>query len=145
MAGNAALAKSTFIAAALFQCSAAGCGSSSGASAPQDNPAATLYGTSAYPWTGGVRWQCAYVVTDFAGASDDARFEAAQAAAVADGGGVVFFPAGSYSFGANLSLASNVVIRGAPVPPAARAKAGKLPGDLAPTTVFSCPNRAHQT
>jgi hypothetical protein len=123
---------------------AAGCGSKSGAGAPQDNPAATLYGASAYPWTAGVRWQCAYVVTDFAGASDDARFEAAQAAAVADGGGVVFFPAGSYSFAANLSLASNVVVRGAPVPPSARAKSGKLPGNLSPTTVFNCPNRAHQ-
>jgi hypothetical protein len=78
---------------------------------------------------------------DFPG-SPDASFAAAQAAAVAGGGGVVFFPAGTYAFASNLSLASNVVIRGAP--DARPAKAGKAPGPLAPASVLSCPNRAHQ-
>jgi hypothetical protein len=88
-----------------------------------------------------VPWECVFNVRDFAGSPDDA-FAAAQSAAVARGGGVVFFPAGTYAFARNLSLASNVVIRGAPA--AGSAKVGKSPGPLAPTTVFTCPNRAHQ-
>ena len=68
---------------------------------------------------------------------------AAQADAVKNGGGVVFFPAGSYAFASNISLASNVLIRGAPVN-GAQAKNGKNPGNLNPTTIFTCPNRMHQ-
>ena len=88
-----------------------------------------------------VNWSCVYSIKDFPGAPD-AAFAAAQAAAVATGGGVVFFPAGTYAFKLNISLASNIVIRG--VPDARPAKAGKSPGSLAPSSVFACPNRAHQ-
>lgn len=116
------------------------CGSKSGG--PVDNPVAALYGNGTYAWADAmVPWDCVYNVRDYAGDAD-AAFVAAQAAAVAGGGGVVFFPAGKYAFARNLSLASNVVIRGAPA--AGAAKSGKAPGALAPTTVFECPNRAHQ-
>jgi hypothetical protein len=118
---------------------AAACGSASGG--PTDDPVAALYGNSSYPWAHALRWTCVYNVRDFAGSADDA-FAAAQVAAVAGGGGVVYFPPATYVFARNLSLASNVVIRGAPA--AGAAKSGKLPGPLAPTTVFQCPNRAHQ-
>lgn len=50
--------------------------------------------------------------------------------------------AGTYAFTENIQLASNVVIRG--VATTARAKNGKAPGPLAPTTVFECADRAHQ-
>lgn len=122
--------------------SAAPCGSASGG--PTDNPVATLYGSSdaRLAWAAEVRWACVWSVADFPAASPDASFAAAQAAAVAGGGGVVYFPAGTYAFAQNLSLASGVVIRGAPT--TARAKSGKAPGPLAPTTVFACPNKLHQ-
>jgi hypothetical protein len=119
---------------------AAACGSKSGG--PTDAPTATLYGAGAYAWADTmVPWACVWNVKDYPAATDDAAFAAAQEAAVAGGGGVVFFPAGTYAFTHNLTLSSNVVIRGAPT--TAPAKAGKNPGSLAPTTVFTCPNRAH--
>ena len=129
--------------AAAAAAAAAACGSASGG--PTDNPVATLYGAAdaSLAWAAEVRWACVYSVLDFPAPSADASFAAAQAAAVAGGGGVVFFPAGSYSFAHNLSLASGVVIRGAPTTARARG-AGAAPGPLAPTTVFECPNRAHQ-
>ena len=124
---------------------AASCGSAScraPGACPTDAPTATAYGAGHYPWADAlVPWSCVYSVKDYAGAPD-AAFAAAQAAAVAGGGGVVFFPAGTYAFALNISLASNVVIRG--VPDTRPAKAGKAPGSLAPSSVFSCPNRAHQ-
>ena len=131
--------------AAAAAAAAAPCGSASCAAAgacPTDAPTATAYGAGAYPWAEAmVRWSCVYSVADFPGAPD-AALAAAQAAAVAGGGGVVFFPAGTYAFANNISLASNVVIRG--VPDTRPAKSGKAPGSLLPTSVFTCPNRAHQ-
>ena len=136
-----ALLLSPAVLAALAPAASCG-GGGGGGGAPTDNPVATLYGAAAYPWADEVRWSCVWSVADFAGAPDEA-FAAAQAAAVAGGGGVVFFPAGTYAFASNISLASGVVIRGAPT--AARARgAGAAPGPLAPTTVFECPNKKHQ-
>jgi hypothetical protein len=120
---------------------AASCGSKSGG--PVDAPTSTLYGAGSYPWAEGmVPWSCVYNVKDYAGTPDDA-FAAAQAAALAASppGGVVYFPAGSYAFTKLIPLASNVVIRGAPT--TQPAKSGKAPGPLAPSTVFTCPKRAH--
>lgn len=123
----------------------ASCGSASCAVAgacPTDAPTATKFGQGAYAWADSmVDWTCVYNIKDFDG-SPDAAFAAAQAAAVAGGGGVVFFPAGSYDFASNISLASNVVIRG--VPDIRPAIVFNMPGTLAPTSVFNCPNRAHQ-
>jgi hypothetical protein len=67
----------------------------------------------------------------------------AQADAIKAGGGVVYFPPGTYNFANKISLASNVLIRGASVG-GQLAKDGKKPGNLMPTTIFECPNRLHQ-
>ena len=107
------------------------CGSKSGG--PQDNPVATLYGNGTYPWADVmVNWSCTYNVKDYGGS-----FESAQkAAAAGKGGGVVFFPAGTYSFKANIEIESNVVIRGEPT--TSLAKKGNSPGSMSPKTIFKC-------
>ena len=118
------------------------CGSAHGSAGPQDAPTATFYGNGTYVWADTmVPWQCVFNIIDYPG-KPDAAFAAAQSAAVAAGGGVVFFPAGVYTFENNIPLASNVVIRG--VATTARAKSGKNAGPLAPTTIFECPDREHQ-
>ena len=107
-----------------------GCGSKS--NGPTDNPVASLYGKQTYTWTDRmVNWSCVYNVKDYGGS-----FENAQKAAVSEGGGVVFFPSGSYSFKSNVLVQSNIVIRGEPTNEPA--KKGKSPGQLAPKTVFKC-------
>ena len=106
------------------------CGSKSGG--PQDNPIAALYGNGTYPWADAmVNWSCVYNVKDYGGS-----FEEAQKAATSNGGGVVYFPAGSYTFKTNIMLESNVVIRGEPV--TEMAKKGTNPGPLSPKTTFKC-------
>ena len=106
------------------------CGSKS--SGPQDNPIATLYGNGTYPWADSmVNWSCVYNVKDYGGS-----FESAQKAATINGGGVVYFPPGTYSFKANLQIESNVVIRGEPT--TEMAKKGTNPGSLSPKTIFKC-------
>ena len=50
-----------------------------------------------------VNWSCVYNIKDYGGS-----FEEAQKAAISDGGGVVYFPAGTYSFKANIMIESNV-------------------------------------
>lgn len=117
------------------------CGSKS--SGPTDNPVQTLYGSDTYTWSSSIKWSCVYNLLDYKGSSDDERFSQAQTDAVSNGGGIIYFPSGSYTFENNLTLASNVVIRGAPTS-TEKAKNGKVPGDLHPTTSFSCPNRRHQ-
>jgi hypothetical protein len=120
---------------------AAACGSKT--PAPTDSPTATAYGRGTYAWADAmVNWNCTYNIKDYYTGDADAAFAAAQADAVKQGGGVIFFPSGSYAFLENITIASNVVIRGEPT--AAAAKNGKKPGPLSPATVFTCPNRAHQ-
>jgi hypothetical protein len=103
---------------------------------PVDNPVATFYGLeNGYPaWTDRIAWDVVFDVTDPAygavpddGLSDFDAFELARDAAAAAGGGVVYFPAGTYHFtlpdagagpgmgphGRGLMLPTGVVIRGA--------------------------------
>jgi hypothetical protein len=111
------------------------CGSKS--SGPQEDPVAPLYGNGTYSWANKmVNWSCVYNVKDF-----DGSFESAQKAALTDGGGVVYFPAGTYTLSSNLVLESNIVIRGEDTKGAA--KNGKNPGNLSPRTVFRCPFGQH--
>ena len=56
-----------------------------------------------------VNWSCVYNVKDYGG-----LFDEAQKAATSGGGGVVYFPPGTYSFKANIMIESNVVIRDEP-------------------------------
>lgn len=130
----------TITALALALASAHGCGSPKGG--PTDAPTATLYGAGSYPWAEGMLpWACVYNILDFPAPSAAASFYLAQAAAVSAGGGVVYFPAGTYKFTGHLFLNSSVGIRGAPT--TARAKVGKLPGLLAPATRFTFVDRMH--
>lgn len=108
----------------------ASCGSKS--SGPHDNPIATLYGSGTYSWADTiVNWGCVYNIKDYKGS-----FEETQKAATSDGGGVVYFPAGSYTFSANIMIESNVVIRGEPTTD--MAKKDTNPGSLSPKTIFKC-------
>jgi hypothetical protein len=88
---------------------AGNCGSHSGG--PKDNAIASFYGESAYPWTREIRWNCVYNINDFSGAAGD-RFDQAQNAAVKNGGGVIYFPAGTYNFTEDIRLEDGIVIRG---------------------------------
>ncbi|HIK12072.1 MAG TPA: hypothetical protein IGS52_17740 [Oscillatoriaceae cyanobacterium M33_DOE_052] len=85
------------------------CGSASGG--PTDNPVAAKYGND-YSWTDEIKWDCVYNITDFRKNTDIERFNAARDAAAANGGGVVYFPAGEYNFEDNIYLKNGVVLRG---------------------------------
>ena len=61
---------------------------------PTDNPAAACK----LAWTESLRWGAVVVITDFPGGDWNERLLRAQDAVVAKGGGVVYFPAGTYSF-----------------------------------------------
>lgn len=90
--------------------SSSNCGSSSGG--PTDNPVATKYGNDAYAWTNNIKWNCVYNIKDFKGSNMVERFNAARNAATFNGGGVVYFPAGTYTFTDSIFLKNGVVIRG---------------------------------
>ena len=66
-------------------------------------------------WTDKLRWDFAVDITSVAGAGEfwDRRLEQAQQAVAAKGGGVVFFPAGTYRFAGDIKLQSGVILRGA--------------------------------
>ena len=92
--------------------------------APTDNPIATFYkGPEGYPaWTDGVRWSNVIDMKTYAnGKNDFEKFENARDELAAKGGGVLYYPAGSYDFkdmpadgpkGRGLLLRNGVVIRG---------------------------------
>jgi hypothetical protein len=98
---------------------------------PLDNPIAARYGASAYPWTEDIRWSNVKSVWDFPGADDMERYVAARDAAAAEGGGVVYFPPGDYTFTEDLYLTDGVVIRGAP------------PSGVATDEAYRPPTRLH--
>ena len=86
------------------------CGSVSGG--PGDNPIATHYGADTYSWTNKIKWNCVYNIQDFPGDKINQRFNAARDVATANGGGVVYFPAGIYNFTDSIELKDGVIIRG---------------------------------
>ncbi len=94
----------------LFPGQLLGCGSPS--SGPTDNPVASRYGQKAYPWTSEIKWQCVYNIQDFQGGTLSDRFNFLRDVAAANGGGVIYFPAGTYEFLDSIYLKSGVVIRG---------------------------------
>jgi hypothetical protein len=131
---------------------------------PIDNPVATHYGPGGYPlWTDNLRWDNVIDMSAYAnGATNFERFENARDELHAQGGGVLYYPAGVYEFempdagyGAGigpksrgLMLKSGVVIRGADLAPGAdqaiirESMDNAAPGfnnvtySLAPQTVF---------
>lgn len=81
---------------------------------PTDNPAATLYKDQAPAWTGELKWANVVSIGEFAGATVDEQLRKAQEALKAKGGGVVYFPAGTYAFKDHVLLEDGIVVRGAP-------------------------------
>ncbi|MEB3281931.1 MAG: glycosyl hydrolase family 28-related protein [Lyngbya sp.] len=79
---------------------------------PVDNPIASFYGKEAYPWANQLRWDCVYNIDNFSGSSLIEKFNKARDAAAANGGGVVYFPAGTYTFTDNIELKDGVILRG---------------------------------
>ena len=105
---------------------------------PTDNPVATFYGKTSYPWVDVmVNWSCVFNVKDY-----DDDIGNAQKAALAAGGGVVYVPAGRYSLGEDFTISSGVILRGEAdnVP----AKEGTDPGPLKPKSNIVCPDRQYK-
>ena len=80
--------------------------------APTDNPYFSFYGPKAGHWTDSLPWGNIFNINNYTGATMVERYNAARDAASAAGGGVVYFPAGTYQFEDNIQLVSNVIIRG---------------------------------
>lgn len=85
---------------------------------PTDNPYQTRYAAARH-WTGGIRWSKVVNARDVdsllgpRNAIDSARVHQAMQALSATGGGVLYFPAGTYTLGYDLRLPGGVVVRGA--------------------------------
>lgn len=77
-----------------------------------DNPIGAKYGESAFNWTNNIKWNCVYNIKDFPAPTIDTSFNAARDAASSNGGGIVYFPGGTYTFADNIYLKDGVVIRG---------------------------------
>ncbi|MGL6135755.1 MAG: glycosyl hydrolase family 28-related protein, partial [Planktothrix sp.] len=90
--------------------SLAKCGSPQGGET--DNAIATFYGNNTYSWANKIPWNCVYNIKDFSGLTLGEQFNAARDAAFNQGGGVVYFPSGTYTFNDSIKLKSGVVIRG---------------------------------
>lgn len=78
----------------------------------ENNAIAAFYGKEAYPWSDRLPWGCVYNIKDFPGETSDRQFEQAKAAALAQGGGVIYFPAGTYEFADDLILDDGIIVRG---------------------------------
>lgn len=79
------------------------------ADAPRSDPARHLK----LPWTAGFPWSNVVDITRCPGDDWHAKLEAAQRAVVSMGGGVVYFPPGTYRFRDHLRIQDGVVLRGA--------------------------------
>ena len=79
------------------------------AAMPNTDPAAHLR----LGWTGKFAWERLIDISALSGPDWDTRLAAAQTVLAAQGGGVIYFPAGSYTFRDSIRLASGVVLRGA--------------------------------
>jgi hypothetical protein len=100
---------SLYLAAAAAAVLASAAGAPAADMTPADNPAAAYQ----LGWTDDIRWSRAVGIGDFPGKDWDEKAEAAQKAVAAKGGGVVYFPPGSYEFKQSIKLQSGVVLRGA--------------------------------
>ncbi len=126
-------------------------GSAPGAT-PTDNPVASHYGADAgWPaWTDRIRWSRAIDMAAYAkGRTAFEKFENARDELAAAGGGVLYYPAGTYDFsegpfdgpaGRGLMLPSGVAIRGQAPTGRPRAADGRL--ELPTKFVFGFQRRA---
>lgn len=84
---------------------------------PTDNPYKTFYQTMGFHWTDSIAWSNTFNITTFGGngngvADNITAVNNAINAAHNAGGGVVFFPAGTYFISDTIRLKSGVVLRG---------------------------------
>jgi hypothetical protein len=79
------------------------------AGAPADDPLAGLK----LAWTAEVRWSTVVDVTRMDGETINRKLSMAQATLAMMGGGVAYFPAGTYKFAETIKLLNGVVLRGA--------------------------------
>ena len=84
------------------------CAPAYGAPLPSDNPVSRYR----LEWTRALKWANVVSIEDFAGARIEERLEKAQQA-VAEKGGVVYFPAGVYAFRESVAVRDGVILRGA--------------------------------
>lgn len=80
-----------------------------GAETPVDDPLGGLK----LGWTGSLKWSHVVDVARAPGNSIDEKLATAQAILAMNGGGVAFFPAGTYRFRESIKLLDGVVLRGA--------------------------------
>jgi len=99
--------------------------------APTNNPTAHLK----IEWTGKINWDSVVNIQDFAGEDWTEKLDKAQTKVQDAGGGVVYFPPGTYRFDDSLYLKTGVVIRGATPRGAASAREDKYD----PPTRFEFP------
>jgi hypothetical protein len=64
-------------------------------------------------WTDDFHWDRVFSIEDARGETANAKFEYAQNKLLESGGGVVYFPAGTYHFLDHIKLKSGIIIRGA--------------------------------
>ena len=76
---------------------------------PHNDPLAPYH----LDWTGEVHWTNVASITSFRGATDDERLENGQEALAAQGGGVIYFPPGTYRLHETIRLRDGIVLRGA--------------------------------
>ncbi|MFO0879472.1 MAG: glycosyl hydrolase family 28-related protein [Gemmataceae bacterium] len=101
------------------------------ADAPISNPLASFK----LSWADALPWATVIDVTRVPGKTLEDRLAAAQAAVVARGGGVVYFPPGTYRFQDSIRLLDGVILRGADPGPVRSAQHEKF----APPTRFEFP------
>lgn len=80
-----------------------------GSRLPTDDPTARC----GLDWTGSLKWLNVVSIEDVEGSGVEQRLDRAQQIVVQRGGGVVYFPAGVYTFADSIRLRDGVVIRGA--------------------------------
>ncbi len=91
----------------------AGCASAvADTPAPTDNPVRALYPDDTPDWTDELAWETVVSINNYPGESPDEKFIAARDDLIARGGGVIYFPAGTYEFSEDVVLADGIVVRG---------------------------------
>ncbi len=78
-----------------------------------DEPQGEPLGAMKLGWTGQLKWSRVVDVSRVAGESTDEKLATAQTMLAMNGGGVAYFPAGTYRFRESIKLLDGVVLRGA--------------------------------
>ena len=101
------------------------------ADAPTDNPAADLK----IDWTENIHWDSVVNVSELEGKNWNEKLDKAQAKLTETGGGVVYFPPGTYRFDDHIKLSDGVILRGATPTDTTKAHGDKY----SPPTKFEFP------